>query len=298
MNDEIIRDFSVRKDKKNVQDFYHKALDIIVSAIEELRLTSSNTINLNEETTRIFPMGDYTNDTFIDKTGELEIVIATFDPQIILNNKTFINARKSVRRKKDLSKISSNGTIDQILFLLLKKFTEFFDETTTLFATNDGIKILCFQEYGFKLLIRFATYNVDDKDAVLYFWDPVIKNERAVNLFLYNEEIDKKDKQTNGNYKKIIRIYKNIRKTILVNKWSISSDLNKYFIELIVYNIPDLLMMENDIVKCFYKSYNYLINSNILNFKSFDGKNIQSFNLAKISYYKIHNFIRLIKKLV
>ncbi len=298
MNDEIIRDFSVRKDKKNVQEFYHKALDIIVSAIEELRLTSSNTINLNEETTRIFPMGDYTNDTFIDKTGELEIVIATFDPQIILNNKTFINARKSVRRKKDLSKISSNGTIDQILFLLLKKLTEFFDETTTLFATNDGIKILCFQEYGFKLLIRFATYNVDDKDAVLYFWDPVIKNERAVNLFLYNEEIDKKDKQTNGNYKKIIRIYKNIRKTILVNKWSISSDLNKYFIELIVYNIPDLLMMENDIVKCFYKSYNYLINSNILNFKSFDGKNIQSFNLAKISYYKIHNFIRLIKKLV
>ena len=298
MNDEIIRDFSVRKDKKNVQEFYHKALDIIVSAIEELRLTSSNTINLNEESTRIFPMGDYTNDTFIDKTGELEIVIATFDPQIILNNKTFINARKSVRRKKDLSKISSNGTIDQILFLLLKKLTEFFDETTTLFATNDGIKILCFQEYGFKLLIRFATYNVDDKDAVLYFWDPVIKNERAVNLFLYNEEIDKKDKQTNGNYKKIIRIYKNIRKTILVNKWSISSDLNKYFIELIVYNIPDLLMMENDIVKCFYKSYNYLINSNILNFKSFDGKNIQSFNLAKISYYKIHNFIRLIKKLV
>ncbi len=298
MNDEIIRDFSVRKDKKNVQEFYHKALDIIVSAIEELKLTSSNTINLNEETTRIFPMGDYTNDTFIDKTGELEIVIATFDPQIILNNKTFINARKSVRRKKDLSKISSNGTIDQILFLLLKKLTEFFDETTTLFATNDGIKILCFQEYGFKLLIRFATYNVDDKDAVLYFWDPVIKNERAVNLFLYNEEIDKKDKQTNGNYKKIIRIYKNIRKTILVNKWSISSDLNKYFIELIVYNIPDLLMMENDIVKCFYKSYNYLINSNILNFKSFDGKNIQSFNLAKISYYKIHNFIRLIKKLV
>ena len=298
MNDEIIRDFSVRKDKKNVQEFYHKALDIIVSAIEELKLTSSNTINLNEESTRIFPMGDYTNDTFIDKTGELEIVIATFDPQIILNNKTFINARKSVRRKKDLSKISSNGTIDQILFLLLKKLTEFFDETTTLFATNDGIKILCFQEYGFKLLIRFATYNVDDKDAVLYFWDPVIKNERAVNLFLYNEEIDKKDKQTNGNYKKIIRIYKNIRKTILVNKWSISSDLNKYFIELIVYNIPDLLMMENDIVKCFYKSYNYLINSNILNFKSFDGKNIQSFNLAKISYYKIHNFIRLIKKLV
>lgn len=298
MNDEIIRDFSVRKDKKNVQEFYHKALDIIVSAIEELKLTSSNTINLNEESTRIFPMGDYTNDTFIDKTGELEIVIATFDPQIILNNKTFINARKSVRRKKDLSKISSNGTIDQILFLLLKKLTEFFDETTTLFATNDGIKILCFQEYGFKLLIRFATYNVDDKDAVLYFWDPVIKNERAVNLFLYNEEIDKKDKQTNGNYKKIIRIYKNIRKTILVNKWSISSDLNKYFIELIVYNIPDLLMMGNDIVKCFYKSYNYLINSNILNFKSFDGKNIQSFNLAKISYYKIHNFIRLIKKLV
>lgn len=298
MNEELIRDFALRKDKSKVQEFYNIALNILTSALDELNNKSENgVIKLSEESTRIFPMGDYTNDTFIDQTGELEIVVATNDAQIILNTTNYSNEIKNKKNKKN-TEISQRGTIDIIVYKLLEVLVSYFSQDTTLFLTNDGIKILCLKEYGFKMLIRFATYSVDDENATLFFWEPVAKVQNPVNLFVYNEQMENKDKETNGNYKRLVRIYKNIRKTILLNKWSMSSDLNKYFVELIIYNIPSNLMLGNDIVKIFYKSYNYLVNCNILSFTSFDNRHINTFSLAKITYYKINNYIRLLKKLV
>ena len=299
MDNELISGFSVKKDKTQVQEFYNLALNILTSALDDLYSeNNSEIIKLSEETTRIFPMGDYTNDTFIDQTGELEIVVATSDPQVILNNNNYMKEVSSTKNKKKIKEISRNGTVDILIYKLLEKLVSYFNETTTLFLTNDGIKILCLKEYGFKILIRFATYNIDDVNAILYFWDPLVKTQKATNLFEYNEQIEKKNSETNGNYKKLVRIYKNIRKTILLNKWSMSSELNKYFVELIIFNVPNSLMVGNDIVKIFYKSYNYLINCNILNFVSFDKKRINTFSLAKINFYKINNYIRLVKKLI
>ena len=238
MNEELIRDFALRKDKSKVQEFYNIALNILTSALDELNNKSENgVIKLSEESTRIFPMGDYTNDTFIDQTGELEIVVATNDAQVILNTTNYSNEIKNKKNKKN-TEISQRGTIDIIVYKLLEILVSYFSEDTTLFLTNDGIKILCLKEYGFKMLIRFATYSVDDENATLFFWEPVAKVQNPVNLFVYNEQMENKDKETNGNYKRLVRIYKNIRKTILLNKWSMSSDLNKYFVELIIYNIP------------------------------------------------------------
>ena len=110
--------------------------------------------------------------------------------------------------------------------------------------------------------------------------------------------MSKKDKETNGNYKKIVRILKNIRKTILINKWTHSSSLNKYFVELISYNIPNSIMQDNDIVVVYKKAINYLENCNVLNFKSFDNKNkIEDFDLAKVSFTKIKNFLGFISRI-
>ena len=121
---------------------------------------------------------------------------------------------------------------------------------------------------------------------------------RKINLFLYNEMMTKKDEETSGNYKKLVRIFKNIRKTILMNKWAVSSSLNKYFVELITYNIPNSLIIGEDIEKIFLKSINFLDNCDIFNFISFDGGKIENFEFANITYAKIKNFLSFTNKIM
>lgn len=290
MEESLINQFAEKKSKEKVQEFYETTLSILTSALDDLRKENPNFL-LDYNRTRIFPMGDYTNDTFIDQTGELEIVIASSNPQLLALNNTYIKNYNEAKTKKQKGLVSNSGTIDDICLNLLKTLVNYFNETTIILQVSEGIKVLCLQEYGFKILIRFATFDENDKDAVLSFWNPIQKNSKKINLFLYNEKIEEKEKNTDGNYKKIVRIFKNIRKNILMNKWAVSSDLNKYFVELIIYNIPDSIMKDKDINLVFKKCINYLDNCNILNFLSFDGKKIETFDLAKVSYTKIKNFI-------
>lgn len=294
----LLQQFAEKKDKTKVQEFYEKTLDIITRALTELNSKFERDSNVLEEcSTRIFPMGDYTNDTFIDQTGELEIVIASSNPQLIMANKIFTKSFLEAKTKKQKEKILNEGTYDKIIVDLTKCLLPYFNEKSTLMIVNEGIKVFCLEEYGFKILIRFATYNVDDEDAILHFWEVFLKKSTSVNLFLYNENIEKKDKETKGNYKRLIRIFKNIRKNILINKWATSSSLNKYFIELVCYNIPNSLLQDNDFHLLFCKAVNYLDNCNILDFASFDGRRIETFYFAKINYENILNFTKYLIKI-
>ena len=296
MEETLIKQFAEKKSKEKVQEFYEKTLSILTTALDKLRNEEKeNCLEYND--TRIFPMGDYTNDTFIDQTGELEIVIATANPSIKIANSTYIKSLKEAKSKKQKSNISNKGTFDSIINKMYHCLAEYFDNTTVLLLINQGIKILCLKEYGFKILIRFATYDEEDKNAVLSFWDPLQKNIKKVDLFSYNERMEEKDKDTTGNYKKLVRIFKNVRKNILMTKWALSSDLNKYFVELIVYNIPNCLMQGEDLVNIFNKCLNYLDNCDVTKFKSFDGRKINTFDLAKVNYSKIKNFVNYAVKI-
>jgi hypothetical protein len=297
MDNSLIKQFAEKKDKSKVQEFYSKALDIVTSALNDLNAKGGTVSKvLQEESTRIFPMGDYTNDTFIDQTGELEIVIASSNPQLIVANQMFSKAYLSARTKKQKAQVPNAGTFDAVVVGFLKCLLPYFNEETTLILVDEGIKIFCLEEYGFKILIRFATYGADDPNAILNFWEALSKKSVPVNLFLYNENIEKKDSQTKGNYKKLIRIFKNFRKNILMNKWATSSDVNKYFVELVCYNIPNSLIVGDDISMSFCKAVNYLDNCDIFKFISFDGNPIGSFYFAKINYEKIYNFTKFLLK--
>lgn len=297
MEETLIKEFAELKSKDKVQEFYEKALSILTSALDDTRKEKTHA-SLDYDDTRIFPMGDYTNDTFIDQTGELEIVIATSNPQIKIANTTYIKNLREAKTKKQKEAVINKGTFEDIIINFVNCLVEYFDESTMILIVNEGIKILCLEEYGFKILIRFATFSEEDKDAILSFWNPLQKSIKQVNLFLYNENMSKKDKETNGNYKKIVRILKNIRKTILINKWTHSSSLNKYFVELIAYNIPNSIMQDEDIAIVYKKAINYLENCNVLNFKSFDNTNkVENFDLAKVSFSKIKSFLGFVSRI-
>lgn len=298
MEEVLLKQFAEKKDKEKVQEFYEKALEILTCALSDLNSSGGRDSNILEElSTRIFPMGDYTNDTFIDQTGELEIVIASSNPQLIMANKIFSKNFSLAKSKKQREKNSNDGTFDKIIINYVNFLLPYFNEETTLMIVNEGIKIFCMEEYGFKILIRFATYNLEDEDAILNFWEFFTKKSVSVNLFLYNENIEKKDAETKGNYKRLVRIFKNIRKNILINKWTTSSSLNKYFIELICYNIPNSLLQDNDLHLMFCKAVNYLDNCDTLKFVSFDDKKIDSFYFAKVNYINILNFTKYLLRI-
>ena len=297
MEKSVLEGFSLPKDKGKVQEFYSEILNIITSALDEIQ-SEQNFTTLNEESTRIFPIGDYTNDTFIDENGELEVVIASSNPQLALANKTFVKNIAEARSKKAQNTISNDGTFDKFIIAFASSLAGYFDEKTAILLVNEGIKVFCYKEYSFKLLIRFATYSENDENAILTFWNPLLRQTKEVDLFLYNENMEKKNEETHGNYKKLVRIYKNLRKTLLINKWASGNEINKYFVELIIFNIPNELLQDKDIDMVFTKSFNYLTNCNVLNFKSFDGKSLQTFMLAKISTQKVIEFINLLSKVV
>ena len=83
-----------------------------------------------------------------------------------------------------------------------------------------------------------------------------------------------------------------------MNKMASNNSINKYFIELIIFNVPNELITDNDIYAAFVKSVNYLTNCDVSKFTSFDENKIESFSLANISHMNIRNFINLISKIL
>ena len=100
MEETLLEQFAEKKSKEKVQEFYEKALSILTSALDDYKDEDVNT-TIDYDDTKIFPMGDYTNDTFIDQTGELEIVVASSNPQLAIANSTYIKNLKEAKNKKE-----------------------------------------------------------------------------------------------------------------------------------------------------------------------------------------------------
>lgn len=294
MNAETIVQLSQLKNKEKVQDFYTKALSFLTASLGEL-VDSRQVQNFDEKTTKIFPMGEYTNNTFIDEMGELEIVVASSNPQLELAN-SILSKHKNT--KGNDGALLAMGTYADLIPKLAQIMSQYFAEKTTFLLVDDGMKIFCAKEFGFKILIRFATYSESDSNAILLFWNPLRNSSQKIDLFSYNEQMDTKDDLTKGNYKKVVRIFKNLRKSILMNKWMTASQMNKYFIELIVFNIPNTLLCGENIEKVFYKSLNFLLNCNVGKFKSFDGGTLNDFAFADINYSNIRTFLNYVSRLI
>lgn len=294
MNGEAIVQLSQLKNKEKVQDFYTKALSFLTASLSEL-VDTKQVQNFDEKTTKIFPMGEYTNNTFIDETGELEIVVASSSPQLVLAN-SILSKHKNVKGNDGV--LLARGTFADLIPKLAQTMSQYFATGTTFLLIEDGLKIFCAKEFGFKILIRFATYSEADPHAILSFWNPLKNCSEEADLFAYNEQMDTKDFMTKGNYKQIVRIFKNFRKSILMNKWMTAGQMNKYFVELIIFNVPNALLSGKDIERVFYKTLNFLLNCDVGKFVSFDGKPLQTFAFADINYSNIRLYLHCISKLI
>ncbi len=288
MDSTLVKQFSVAKDISKAQDFYQKMINIIDKVLSKIADKMSN---ITVDDIRIFAMGEYTNNTFIDETGELEIVVSNSNPQMLLTNKTFKKQYAEAKNKKEKDKLSLKGTTHELVDLFFKEIVYYFGEETKLILTGQGIKILCKKEYDFNLMIRIGTFDQLDKEGTINFWNFITKSEEKFRLFDYNEAIEKKDKKSKGNLKSLIRILKNLRKTMITNKWISPSEINRYLVEYLAYNVPDKLLKGNDIVEVFAKSMLYLTNCSLNDYLDTDGEMLIYNRFANTDYAKIKKFL-------
>ncbi len=294
MNTSLVEQFAELKPNEKAQEFYDKVSNIISCALTDI----AEELNLNERNVRVFPVGEYTIDTYIDETGELEVVVANSDPQMLIANKTYQKQMQESKTKKERKMLSTKGTTDELINKLFKALLNYFEPETTLILAPEGIKILCKKEYDFNAIVRIGTFDQLDKDVILNFWNIITKQEYTFDVFGYNETLEKKDKKSKGNLKKTIRVLKNLRKTMLINKWITSSQMNRYFVELLAYNVPDQLLKGTNFVEVYTKAMLYLSNCDLQSYVDMQDNLLIRNRLANTDYHKIKRFLALANQIL
>ncbi|MDR0850397.1 MAG: hypothetical protein LBN07_02805 [Christensenellaceae bacterium] len=295
MKKQRIEQFATEVNGDTAKENYKIALNVIIEALEGL---TGKVSTLTPEEVRVFPMGELTNGTFVDTNDEIEIALVTSNPQMAFTNSAYIRLMSEIKKQKDRDAVSSDNTTHQIIQLLFDEFIKLFSADTTIIITQQGIKILSNKELGFKIMLRLGTYNAYDTNFVLSLWNPVRKTTENLDIFGYAEAMKKKDDDTDGNFNKIVRIFKNFRKAVVANKWFGSSFANKYLVEMVVYNIPNSLLKGSDVYKVYVKSINYLLNCPLSSFKSFNGGQLSSFPIAGADQYHIKTFLSSCSRLL
>ncbi len=295
MDKAIIEPLAKPISSKEAQTFYEEvALPLVCYALEDV---SKKIELINPDSIKVFPIGEYTNGTFIDETGgELEIVIACSNPQLQLSDKSF-KKEYNEAPKKQKTAVNIKNTSEDIIKNLYEAFRQQFSAQTTLVLYAQGIKILCKEEIGYNLLIRFATFNENDDELIMNFWNTMRKDNAPVNIYKYADEMEQKDIITKGNFSHLVRVLKSYRKTMLAKKWISSNVTTRYLVEALAYNVPNKLLIEKDFYKAYTKSMLYLINCPLNKLLSFEGKPINKCKLINANFNTVKTFLNNLIKL-
>ena len=301
MEKQLLIKLAKEPDTVSINKAYSDFLDILSSALDDL---NQNLKYLTPDKTKIFPIGESANNTFIDEIGtDIDILIAINDPQLELSNNALKDFYKEIKRKKNKRNkeniaIKTRETSQEIIMGLFKELIGYFSSTTRLMINNLGIKIFAIQEMGYNFQIRIATVDTQNENYIFKIWNPIDYNTNDFDVFEYSEKLEEKDILTKGNLFKLIRIIKSLRKSLILNKQISPNLINRYGVELLCYNIPNDLLYGEDIYTVLTKSINYLSNIPYSNLTNFDQKTpIDKFSLVNINATKIIVFIDKIKKL-
>ena len=99
------------------------------------------------------------------------------------------------------------------------------------------------------------------------------KNETIINYPKLHKENGEQKNQAAGNYKKVVRIFKNIKKR-LVDEWSFDEKLaTSYFIECLLYNVPDEKFNGNNFTSILCNCINWITENNFQNIQNLKCQN-------------------------
>lgn len=134
--------------------------------------------------------------------------------------------------------------------------------------------------YGFRFYI-LVDFNIENSFALF-------NKKYNINQLKIKENLLNKDKNTNGNFSKVLRFVKNIEIELAMKNALSGVLINKiYLYENILFNVPDKLFCEEFTYINFLNAITYLTNSNPENFITLDEQKL----LSCISLKDYNNFL-------
>jgi len=142
--------------------------------------------------------------------------------------------------------------------------------------------------YYFKVIPCITYFNKNNKHGCMY------KKNRGIEIEypeLSIKNFKKKNRATKSLYKDIVLIFKNI----LLKQKNINS-LPKEIIEIILYNVPDKMFV-NDTKTTLINIINYMRNNSIKNFTTIDEQDLAFISIYRsLSHIYVKHILRLIEK--
>lgn len=232
----------------------------------------------------IEPCGDYYNNTYNLNISPISYLVVynvkRKDMQTYLNNKILKEKYTSKKLKSIIGAVPEPAfpTNDEIATRIYRFMDRFIDLDNKSFCAFGTIRYGLEKAYQVKIVVAYkyedGTYVFTDNNKVI-----------EIDLNKIHENIRKKDKQTGKEYTKVCALFKSFETELLcANKIEDVLMLKNYFVEQILYNVPDELFMEKDLSVKIDKIIKYLKFANVYKFKNLDDSLIT--DKARISYIK------------
>lgn len=205
----------------------------------------------------IYLQGSVANKTNIWADGDIDIV---FQFNGVFNHSS--NVSYSHFSSSDYDQIQFRFDIKEILDINNISYEE----------KNKCIKVYLDKVYyqDVDLIPCFQYRNHISEDINKYAEGIIIKNKK-IKIINYPKQHKKngeeKNDLTNCNYKKIVRIFKNIKKNLVEENFIDEKLAPSYFIECLLYNIPNEKFNENNFQSILANCLNWIKDNNLKNLK-------------------------------
>lgn len=198
-------------------------------------------------TIRIFTQGSYANDTNIVKTSDVDVAVVLESTFIMKDPEIFLRLNEShdqIRSRYNFS--ASDDTANKLKDDVEDALQRYFGASMVQ-RKNKSVKVMgnsVRTDCDTVPAIRNRDYTKDTRtDENNYVGSIQIHADDGDIIVNYPEQHIKngisKNSQTSYNFKRCVRIIKNMRELMRDNGYSISSDISSFGLESLIWNIPD-----------------------------------------------------------
>lgn len=224
------------------------------AVIQKLKQNTTN----NEIT--LFIQGSYANNTNIDETSDVDIAV-------IVEKNFYPKYREGVKGK-DYNFIESNFSMKDFKDDVENALINFFGDRSV-FRHNKSIKVrgnLSRVDADVVPVYRYRDYSMDlNFNEDNYIQGVVIIPDEGGDIINYPQQhIEKgveKNRHTNNNYKKFVRIFKNIKEDMIQSGCYVSNNISSFGIESLLWNIENRKYMcsNDDVLEIFDNVIMFLV---------------------------------------
>ncbi|MCL2621598.1 MAG: hypothetical protein FWD32_01025 [Firmicutes bacterium] len=267
IKNEVLEKITAQGTVANLDVTFNNAKKLIEAAL--VRIAKRNNM-FNPTDVNIYMQGSYLNGTNVFTASNVEIVVeltktASFDPA------TLTPASYSLINNYFLGKFNLDYTVENLKHDLYLELNAFTDNKATL-EERKTIHIAAFKDlprrvdilpaFSFKKFVRKLDGGYKVVPGILV-WDDDAQTHIMSFPKIHAENVSKKDKATNGNFVKMVRIFKTLRIYCSRAELITKKQAPGYFVECLIYNVPNSLF-KGTLEEQFLKIINWLVNDNLL----------------------------------